>query len=232
MTLIYKMFLGLHFISGLLALAAFWVPMLTRKGSRVHRTAGKLFLISMLVVIVTGLPLSLRVLLYGPWVFGVFLLYLLVLTLAAVSGAWLALKYKREPARFYGPWYRLAAWTVAGSGAVVLGLGLVFQVWLLFLFSFIGLLAGWDMLQTLRATEREPNWWVLEHLGGMIGGGIAAHVAFGAFGLRQLWPAYADIDGWIGMLPWLLPVVAGSLAITLFSRHYRRKPALPARSAG
>lgn len=36
-------------------------------------------------------------------------------------------------------------------------------------------------------------------------------------------PAYAGIDGWIGLLPWLVPVIAGVTAIQLYTRHYRRK---------
>lgn len=167
--------------------------MLTRKGSRMHRRTGKVFLVSMAVVIVTGIPLSLRVLLLGQWVSGTFLLYLLVITATAVGTAWYALQFKHEPARYFGTGYRAVAWLNIAVGATVLGLGAWFQVWLLVVFSCIGLFAGFDTLWALRRTEREPNWWLYEHLGGMIGGGIAAHVAFGAFGLRRIWPAYARL---------------------------------------
>src|SRR5690606_30185412 len=199
-------------------LVSFWIPALTRKGSRVHRAAGKVFLVAMLVVVATGVPLAARLFWYDQWVFGVFLLYLVVITAAAVGSAWFALRFKREPARYYGAGYRATAWLMLASGLTVIAAGLLNQVWLLFFFGLIGPFVALDMFKRLRATERDANWWLQEHLGGMIGGGIATHVAFGAFGLRQLWPAYASLDGWIGMLPWLAPVVSGTIASILLEK--------------
>ncbi len=223
MSLFYNLSLTAHLVCGTVALTAFWVPLLARKGSAPHRRAGKVFLLAMLGVIVTGVPLCLRILFNGHWVSATFLLYIFVITSTAVATAWFALRFKQEPARYFSSWYRALAWMNIVAGLAVLGLGLGFQIWLLVMFSLIGLLAGRGMLVELRATTHEPKWWMHEHLSGMIGGGIAAHVAFGAFGLRRIWPAYANVDGIIGMLPWLTPVVIGMFAIILFSRYYRRK---------
>ncbi|HEX6930488.1 MAG TPA: hypothetical protein VF267_14630, partial [Gammaproteobacteria bacterium] len=199
---------------------------------RVHRTAGKVFLTAMLVVIATGVPLALRFFLLGNWVIAVFLLYIAIITGVSVGTAWYALQLKRVPERYFGSAYRAAMIAMLASGLGVSFLGWHNGVWLLFFFGFIGPFAAHDMFKRMRPT-RDPNWWLQEHLSGMIGGGIAAHVAFGAFGLRRLWPAYADIDGWIGMLPWLAPVVIGLTASAWLERKYSRSaPAIapPVRS--
>ena len=56
----------------------------------------------------------------------------------------------------------------------------------------------------------------------MIGSGIAAHVAFLAFGSRQLFPEL-PLNG-LGVLPWITPVVVGVVATFWLNRHYRSKP--------
>lgn len=221
MNALYQSTLGVHFVAGIVALLSFWAPALARKGGHVHRKAGKLFVIAMLLVGVTALPLSLRFLLAGQWVGATFLLYLLVITMTGVGCAWYALKFKHEPIRYYGQGYTATAWLNILSGGIVLALGLAHGVTLLAVFSVIGLLAGYDMLKRRTTMPSDVNWWLQEHLGGMIAGGIAAHVAFGAFGLRRIWPAYGAFDGVIGMLPWILPVVIGVAASTYSSRKYR-----------
>ncbi len=227
--IVYKAVLHAHLACGLAALPLFWIPAVVRKGSRVHRAAGKLFLLAMLVVIVTGVPLAFRFLAEGRWVFAVFLLYIAVITAMSAGTAWFALRLKRSPARYFGKVYAATAVFMFLSGATVIALGWHFQVWLLFFFGVIGPFLGFRMLRKFRATEHDTNWWLHEHLGGMIGGGIATHVAFGAFGLRRLWPAYATIDGIAGMLPWLLPVVIGFAASAWLERRYAN--GLPRRKA-
>lgn len=55
----------------------------------------------------------------------------------------------------------------------------------------------------------------------MIGSGIAAHVAFLAFGARRLIPGY-DLGSW-GMLAWFVPVIVGVVSINRLTAHYRKK---------
>ncbi|GJM10176.1 MAG: hypothetical protein DHS20C11_24520 [Lysobacteraceae bacterium] len=222
--LIYQALLKTHMIAGLLALPIFWIPALTKKGSPIHRRAGKWFLILMVFVAATGLPLALRFVAIGRFVSGTFLAYLFVITATALATAWYALKFKRDYRQFYGNPYLLVGLVNLLVGATVLYLGLSNGTTLLTLFSFIGIATGVSMFVRKRRIDRgEPDstWWLQEHLGGMFAAGIAAHVAFGAFGLSRIWPAYASIEGWIGMLPWLAPVVIGTVAISVQTRKYR-----------
>ena len=54
----------------------------------------------------------------------------------------------------------------------------------------------------------------------MIGSGIAAHTAFGAFGLRRLFPEL-ETSSW-AFIPWIAPSVVGTIAIVWLTRHYRQ----------
>lgn len=225
----YQGLVAAHATTGMAGLVAFWIPALSKKGGRVHRAAGKLFLTAMLLVTLTGIPLAALLLFRGQWVFAVFLLYLAVLLSASTGSAWAAIKLKRQPERYYGLLFLAAAWLLVLAGLVVSALGVAYNVTLLIMFGAIGPFVSIDMFKRYRAKVRPANWWLLEHFGGMIGGGIATHVAFGAFGLRRLWPGYAALDGWIGMLPWIAPVVLGVAAGMWLERKY--SIAKPARAA-
>lgn len=219
---IYQALVAVHVVAGISGLFAFWIPALSKKGGRLHRAAGKFFLLAMLLVTGTGIPLAAFLFTRGQWVPAVFLMYLAILLATSTASAWGALKLKHQPERYYGRAYLATACLLLLSGLFVSALGIAYGVMLLTIFGVIGPLATIDMFKRYRSTLRPSNWWLLEHFGGMIGGGIATHVAFGAFGLRRLWPEYAALDGWVGLLPWILPVVAGVAASIWLERKYTR----------
>lgn len=224
MEILYTLVLKSHMVAGLLALPIFWLPALARKGSPVHRRAGRWFMLLMSIVAITGIPLTIRFFYSGQWIAATFLGYLLVITVTAIATAWFALKLKQDAPKYFGTWYRALALLNLIAGSLVLYLGISRDVTLFVIFAFIGLFAGIDMFnKAFRPTKREANWWLHEHLGGMIGAGIAAHVAFGAFGLRRLWPEYGSFDGLVGMLPWIVPPVVGIAASIYSSKKYRTK---------
>lgn len=228
--IVYDILVAVHAAAGIAGLLAFWIPVVAKKGSPVHRAAGKIFLLAMIVVTLSGVPLALYLLAAGQWVFAVFLLYLAVLLTASTASAWGALQLKHQPERYYGGVYLGVAWLMLAVGVGVSMLGYFFDEMLLLIFGLIGPFAAVDMFKRKRMTARPANWWLLEHFGGMIGGGIATHVAFGAFGLRRLWPAYASLDGWVGILPWVAPVVIGIAATYLLEWHYTRPAGPPVKA--
>lgn len=210
-----------HVAAGVIALLSFWIPALTRKGSPVHRRAGRIYVKGMGVVAVTGVPLSISAFAVGNWIGGTFLLYLVVITGTALYAGLRALRAKAGPHLFITPLHRALAWLNLVAGAVVLVLGVTRQVWLLAGFSLIGFLAGISMLQFIRRPPTDPRYWWYEHMGGMIGTGIAAHVAFLNFGAQRLIPGF-NLNEW-GMLAWFAPVVIGVVATNRLERHYRRR---------
>lgn len=210
-----------HVVGGTVGLLSFWVPALARKGGPLHRRAGRVYVKGMGLVVITAVPLSLTAFATGNWLGGTFLFYLVVITATALYAGLRALQSKAGPHLFITPVHRALAWLNLGVGLTVLGVGLATRVWLLTGFSLIGILAGIGMLRFIRRPPTDPKFWWFEHFGGMIGTGIAAHVAFLNFGAARLIPGYS-LDN-VGMLAWFVPVGVGIVAGNRIEAHYRRK---------
>lgn len=219
----------LHFVAGAAALGSFWIPALSRKGGPIHRRAGRVYVVAMWAVSATALPLAMRFFLEGRWIAGTFLAYLLLITVTALHQGMRALKSKRSPADYADRTFRVLAWLNLAGGATVLIFGLTRQVWLLAGFSLIGLFAALDALRFIRRPPSDARFWMREHLGGMIGTGMAAHVAFLNFGASRLIPGY-DLGSW-GMLAWFLPVAIGVAATIWATNRYAPVPKSPDKTA-
>jgi hypothetical protein len=216
---LYKLVLSLHGLLGIVALATFWIAGLARKGSPVHRAAGKVYLAAMLVLLASAVPLAIRIGVQKHWVAGVFLGYLLVITTTSVWSSWRAIRDKRDWAAYTGRVYRALAWLNLASGAVVLALGLFYtnqMRWIFVGFSLVGLLGGRGMLRFARTTPAEPKWWLREHSGAMVGNGVATHIAFLSIGLPKLLPMLAGPV--LQNVAWL-----GPLAVAVGARLWLRR---------
>ena len=221
MNMLLKALLFAHVGGGLVSLISFWVPALTKKGSPLHRRAGRVYVRAMSVVLATSLPLSIVLFLRGNWLGGTFLFYLFIITANAMYTGQRALKSKAGPQHLITPIYVTLAWATVLGGAVVLIVGLATKTWLLAGFSLIGLLTGPQAFAFMRNPPTDARYWWYEHLGGMIGTGIAAHVAFLNFGAQRLIPGFS-LGDW-GMLAWFTPVVVGIVASNRVEAHYRAK---------
>ena len=233
MTAFYAFIVPVHGVVGVLALLAFWTAAALRKGSPLHRRVGQGYLIAMLGIIATALPLAALKYQQGQPVVAAFLAYLVVITATGVWSAWRAIRDKDDVARYAGPVYAGLAWLCLVAGLCVLALGVRAGSLLLSGFSIIGLFVGQDMLRNRRNPARlgaRPRWWLTEHYSAMLGNGIATHVAFLAIGLPRLLPA---VDGaTLHYLAWFGPVAVALAAKVVIDRRWRpRAPiaSLPSR---
>ncbi len=226
----------IHIVFGFGGLAAFWIPILAPKGSPLHRAAGRVFSFCAGVVLLSaGLSITLvatRLLAAGEgptdspgtWSSLVFLAYLAWVTWLFVHHGRLVLRSKGSPRAAGSPLNRgLARSAIAASGFIV-AWALVLRppnMVVLLALSPIGFLSGRGMLEYYRGTDPSRRAWLYEHLGAMIGAGIAFHTAFAVFGSRQFlaW----EPEGLIGVLPWILPTLVGLPASALWARHYRKR---------
>lgn len=222
MTMLHSVLLNFHLAVGLGALVLFWVPALTRKGSPLHRRAGRWYTGAMALVLVTGVLLATMFLAQGRWVPGTFLLFLGVITGTSLWNGWRVLRAKRDIAEYVGGVHRALGVLNVASGAAMVALGIVLERPLLLWFGPVGFLIGGTMLATAWRPRVERKYWYREHLTGMIGSGIASHVAFLAFGGRQLF-GWGN-DGYAVWL-WVAPLAIGTLAIALGNVYYRAKHA-------
>lgn len=221
----YPLFLTLHIVSGTLALTTFWLAAVVRKGGRSHRRCGQVYLLAMVAVIASGVPLIVQKLLDNHVVGAAFLGYLLVITATGVWSAWRAIRDKHDVARYTGPVYVGFALLSILSGIGALVLGLWVGAPLLIGFSSVGVLGGARMLAKRRHREQlaaRPRWWIIEHYSAMLGNGIATHIAFLLIGLPRLLPM---IDGtWLRYVAWFGPLLVAAIAKVLLDRRWKARP--------
>jgi hypothetical protein len=212
-----------HIAAGVLALAAMIVPLVTHKGSRVHRRAGWVFVTAMSCVSVTAFALAI-------WRFtradaqhpnahanGVFLFYVATLTAAGVSSGVRALRFKSRTGAHHGVWdLGIAAANVA-MAIVTLAYGVVAGRTLLIAFSLLGLLTGSGQVRYwLRAPGERMHWW-FAHMGGMLGSCIAALTALVVVNAPHFGAPTFATAVWIAM-----PAI-GVPAIFAWTTYYRRR---------
>lgn len=228
-----------HILCGLAGLVAFWIPLFARKGGPLHRHSGQVFRWSAIAVLsaaAVALGLDMVKLIAagrGPgeapqsWAFLVFLSYLTLVTAVMLSHGIAVLSAKRDLRQINTPWRRLQAWSAIAASALVLAWALYWSpanAALLYALSPIGILFGSGILKTLRQVPDHPRQWLLEHLGALLGCGIAYHTAFSVFGASRLFAGQFDLQlsGWLALAPWVLPTLLGIPAIMLWSRYYRQ----------
>jgi len=192
--------LFLHILAGVAALAAAGVAVGSAKGGRLHRRAGNIYTLAMLV---TGLSaLMLAVVDPNPFLFavGIFSLYL-------VFTGWRAAMVREGRPRLLdhagGAVMALAGLGMLGWGAQGLLAGSGAQPVILLAFGSIGLtmaLADWRDWVRGPLTGKDR---IARHLGRMLGGMIATITAAGVVNLSFL----PDLVVWLGPTALITPMI-------------------------
>ena len=226
----------IHVAFGVVGLAAFWVPIFARKGAVNHVRFGKVFVWSAYVVLAAAAAaLLMRTLDLArrgigpadePGLFGfmIFLAYLTLVTFVTVRHGMCVLRHKRDPAGVRTPLNIVLAYAAIAASVLVIAYAFLMSppnVIILLALSPIGFGVGFGNLRYMNSAPPSPRAWMYEHLGAMLGGGIAFHTAFAVFGSTRLFDI--GLTGWIAVIPWILPAAVGIPATVLWTRHYRRK---------
>lgn len=217
----YDIIAACHASIGALALVTFWTAALARKGSPLHRKSGKIYLLAIAAVLATGVPLAVSRLIAGQISGGTFLSFLLVLTATSAWTSWRAIRDKASWQKFTGPIYRLLMWSnlVAGLTVIYVATQIAANAQVIMIvFAGIGLALFVSMYRFARHAPTDPRWWLGQHLGSMLGNGIATHIAFLSLGLPRLIPQIAGPH--LQMMAWFGPVVISALAAVYLTRKY------------
>jgi len=204
-----KWILWLHIAGGTVALFAGVGALVTTKGGWRHRQAGKVFLLSMGVIVGTVfilLPLN-------PTLFRI------ILTLVAIFSGYLAFSgYRALSRKRPGQTANEVDWIAAGSVVFAcLGLSVWGIIWFLdgrsfgivmLVFGGIGIAFGTMDIYLFRASEAKE--WRVNHLQRMIGAFIATVSAVSAVNLTPV----------IGITAWLWPTILGVPLIYYWSKKY------------
>ena len=226
----------IHVVFGAAGLIAFWVPVFAKKGAVNHVRFGKIFVWSAYVVLASaGISLAARTVNLvqqgigpadepGLISFMVFLAYLTFVTFTIVRHGMQVLKNKGKPTGLQTPLGSFLAYAAIASSVGIIAYGVFLDPpnkILLYALSPIGFLNGFGQLRYMQQTDGSPRAWLYEHLGAMLGAGIAFHTAFAVFGSSQLFDI--NLAGWTAVIPWIAPTIIGIPAIILWTRHYQRK---------
>lgn len=232
---IHAVLLVFHVAVGAVGLVLFWVPVVARKGGRLHVRAGRAFEACAIAVAISSIALA-ALDLGRPGVMhpdgaetlvrlrALFLAALAIATWASVRLATSIPRARVRPESLQRPGLALLLASALGSGLALAIVGLTtdegFGV-VLFALSPIGLfIGGRGLVLIARPASLRERWWA-DHLGFAIGGGIAFHTAFLVVGLNR----FVDLrlTGAWGLVPWLAPTVIGVAAIVALQvRHARR----------
>ena len=214
----------LHAAVGTTALITFWIAGMTKKGSPLHKTAGKIYLLAMVGILLSAFPMATYIAINNSQVMGGFLLYLLIVTMTSVWNGWRSIRDKRDWKRYTGPIFKALMMLnlLSGLAIAAIGLFLAEQMQMVITsFSLIGIITAINMYRFQREAPIDPRWWMREHLTAMVGNGVATHIAFLQIGLPKILPMISGpvmINvAWIG--PLLVAVVAG----TYLTRKYAPK---------
>jgi hypothetical protein len=178
-----------HIVAGVLVLVCFWATLLAPKGGLRHRRVGRTYLLLLLPLLASVLPISLHYAQGDPARIAR-LVYLSTVVASAGWTAWRAVKDRRAPERFRGPVFRALAVALTASGVALLGIGIGEWDVLTVGFSVIGIVYGGAMLGFL-GTKPAADWWLTWHLNGVCLLFAATHASFIGLAARTLFPEQA-----------------------------------------
>jgi hypothetical protein len=214
---LFDVFLVAHVIAGAIGVVAFWAPVLSRKGGRLHRKGGTVFYWCMLIAGGSAVGMSTLTLVATPelhhgfadkafvrGIFGWMMLYLAILTISlAWHGMAVVANKANHAANRRGIDVPLQVVTLVAALNCALQGVLIGQV-LMVGMSLIGIASAVTNLAYAYGpapTHREMQ---KEHLKALVGAGISVYTAFSAFGSVRLAP-------WLALNPilWSIPLVIG-----------------------
>ena len=147
-----------------------------------------------------------------------------MVTFVILRHGMLVLEYKTRLADLDKPINRVLAWVSVAASTFIVVYALLLDPpnrIILFALSPIGFLSGLGILKVLDGKRTESKAWMYEHIGAMLGCGIAFHTAFAVFGSARLFDL--GLEGFIAVIPWVLPAAIGIPATSIWTRYYQRK---------
>lgn len=231
-----------HIVAGTVGLVSMFLPLLARKGSRLHRRAGWVFVAAMGLVSVTGLviaaawlldPLSTR----PPGrvldpeqqeryvemlrTMGLFFAFIGVIVGSSLWQGIVALRQRRGGITWGNPVDRGLAWLTVGLGSVLLVVGALELNPVLIGFGILGVVSGVSDIRFYRREVHERGAWLYRHLQAMLGGATAATTAFAVQFVGRALTDGGFSSGWL-LVAWGAPPALGILATHLWTRRVRR----------
>lgn len=242
MSLVHSTLLYLHILIGTLCLLLFWLPVISKKGSKLHNKSGRCYYYSMLFIAGSGIIMSTLVLIDPIAVyasanplpadkvehfvrtrrhFSSFLLLLSLLTWVTVRHAYSVLQVKANLQQLKTSQYQLPVVMLLLGGIYMLWFGWQSRTPLFMIFSVVAIFTAVNIWRYSWQKQLAERQWIIEHFSSMISSGIALYTAFFAAGGRRI---LADVlVGHWQIVSWVIAPLLGVSAIILFKKHFERK---------
>lgn len=238
---LFQTFIVLHILFGAPGLVSFWVPVIGKKGSKLHTAWGKAFVWMMLITGSCAVAMATMTIIdpvashpelihhegfEDPTlirgIFGYMMLYLAILTINLTWYGWLCIRNRGDHAK-NRHWLNMALQVlllVASVNCAVQGV-LIGQPMMIGI-SFVGFATVGTNLWFMLRSNPGPLEWLTEHIKALVGTGISVYTAFFAFGAVRLVPELA-----LAPALWAVPLTTG-MALILY---HQRKVTRPLRNA-
>ena len=228
----FEVLIALHITTGAPGLVGFWIPVAARKGSKLHRLSGQIFVTLMLATasfaaimatmtilepVATHPKLASHALLGHPeiirGIFGWMMLFLATLTInLAWYGRACILNRSNHP-RNRSP-FNIALQVVLTVAALNCAIqGALIGQWMMVGISFVGFATVGTNLWFMLRAKPGPLEWLTEHIKALVGTGISVYTAFLAFGAVRYVPELA-----LSPILWSIPLITG---VSLIHYHQR-----------
>lgn len=216
--------LWLHILAGAIALLTFLVPLLSFKGGKLHRKAGWIYSISMLVVCFSAFTIT-------PWRYfidpnrtptsqdnALFLFFIALFSLTSVQQGLLPLRNKKRKER------ELALKTIGLPGLTLI-VAILMEIYgfafgggaLFIIFAAFSLRSSFKQIRYWSEPQAPNEWW-FSHIDNMFVACIATVTAFIVTALPRF---YSDLQG--SVFIWLLPTAVFVPWNLYVQRKYRKQ---------
>lgn len=233
---IVPLFVGLtwvHIFFGSIGLVLFWIPVITKKGKRLHRQVGTWFCYSMLATgtvatfisfISLAYPLETHPLFDDPRIvraqFGWLMLYLAALTMSLAWFGLVSVRYKKEHRRHRDPINLGLQLLVIATGVNCSIQGWLIDKTLLMWIGMVGFVSASAILAFTALPNPGKAQYLHFHVRASVGAGISAYTAVLAVTLVRTMPEDA-----FNPVIWAIPTIVGSTIIgyheaRLFMQRY------------
>jgi len=216
-----QLLLIIHISAGFTSIILFWVPVLSKKGSKLHIKSGKFYVYTMWIVTITAAILSVKNLFIGRVTTAIFLGFISLITAKPLWHAISVLNRNSNTERLRK--IKLVLNICIVSWAVFMlyyALSTAPGHILMYIFAILGLTAIPELVRGANRIIPERNK-IQIHAVEMTNTAIAAYTAFFAFGGRQFFSSI--LTGNLMIIPWVLPGVLGTFANIYLVRKYASK---------
>jgi len=187
----YKSVIDWHAAIAVFALVAFWTAALTKKGSPIHRLAGRFYFAIVVVILVSVIPMIVIALQSKNYKQLILLGYLSLLVITASYVALQAIRKKKSVTDYHNWVFKFLGSALSLYSLSILTIGLMSASFITIVFSSVGITLGASMWGSLLTKVPNPGWHLRQHMNGLAVNFAAAHGSFLRFTLKTFF-GFAD----------------------------------------